>query len=58
VDSTSTRRSSLALAREDIDVGIGIRVAHRHDVELPRVGQRANPKRLVPDEIQQRKHLD
>ena len=42
---------------EGIDVGIGVRVADRHDVELPRVGQRAN-EGLVTDKIQQRKHLN
>ena len=37
---------------EDVDVGIGIRIGDRHDVELPRVGQCANSKGLVPQEVQ------
>ena len=47
VDSTSTRKSSRARG-EDIDVGIGIRVADRHDVELPRIGQRPNSEDSLP----------
>ncbi len=58
MDSTSARRSSRTLVGEDLDVRIGIRVADRHDVELPRVGQRANSEGLVSEEVQQREHLD